>query len=183
MTYAQIEALPYRYIVWTAATGDQPAGPNLAETEALATHLRRPGASVPATWKGAEIVTHTEALRRVATAEGDLYDAWTRALMPGDEASAWTNPELLYAAHWGVATNPPEWQAGRWLNADALLFDTQHKYPGVAKLLAAFGRQPESVRAGAKERATTAKAPPSHTGEVFVRDVFDHIRLRDFLRD
>ena len=151
MTLTQLDALPYRYLVWSGAE------PDLSATEALTAYLSRPGATVPMTWSGAEVVHRNEARRRLASAEGDLYDPWTRTLLPPDEAAAWTSRDLLHAAHWGMDASPPEWKPGRWTEAADLLHDARTDHPAVARLLAAFARQPESVKAAAKERATTAQ--------------------------
>lgn len=151
MILPDFDTLSYRYLVWSGS------GPDLSATEALSTYLSRPGATVPTTWGGAEVVHRAEARRRLASAEGDLYDPWTRALLPPDEAAAWTSRDLLHAAHWGCDALPPEWKPGRWTEAADLLHDAKTDHPAVARLLSAFARQPESVKAAAKERATAAQ--------------------------
>lgn len=151
MTLEELDHHVFNYYVWTDT------GPDLAATKALHDHLRRPGATIPSRWFGSEVVALDEARRRLASDSGDLYDPWTRALLPPDVAALWTNRDLLYAAHWGCATGAPEWKASRWAEADDLLFDAQGNHPGVARLITAYQRQAESVKAAAVERATKAE--------------------------
>ena len=151
MTLEELDRNFFNHYVWTSD------GPDLVATKALHDHLRRPGASIPARWFGAEVVAMDEARRRLATDSGDIYDPWTRTLLPPDAASLWSNRDLLHAAHWGCSTGAPEWKASRWTEADDLLFDAQGNHPGIARLITAYQRQPESVKAAAVERATTAE--------------------------
>lgn len=151
MTLEELDRNFFDHYVWTAD------GPDLVATKALHDHLRRPGASIPARWFGAEVVTMEEARRRLATDSGDIYDPWTRTLLPPDAAALWSNRDLLYAAHWGCSTGAPEWKASRWTEADDLLFDAQGSHPGIARLITAYQRQSASVKAAAVERATTAE--------------------------
>lgn len=151
MTLEELDRNFFDHYVWTAD------GPDLVATKALHDHLRRPGASIPARWFGAEVVTMEEARRRLATDSGDIYDPWTRTLLPPDAAALWSNRDLLHAAHWGCSTGAPEWKASRWTEADDLLFDAQGNHPGIARLITAYQRQSESVKAAAVERATTAE--------------------------
>jgi hypothetical protein len=176
--YTDIQALPFRYLVWIGAA------PDLTATADLTAHLQRPGATIPTTWKGAEVITREEAMRRTASAEGDLYSPWTRTLMPPDEAALWTDRDLLYAAHWGCSERPAEWDGGRWGDAESLLFDAKMGFPKVARLIAAFKRQPESVQAAARERATTAenrRAGPEDRGEFRQSTARKHRTFPDFL--
>ena len=151
MTLEELDHHVFNYYVWTDT------GPDLAATKALHDHLRRPGATLPARWFGSEVVALDEARRRLASDSGDLYDPWTRALLPPDVAALWVNLDLLHAAHWGCATGAPEWKASRWAEADDLLFDAQGNHPGVARLITAYQRQAQSVKAAAVERATKAE--------------------------
>ena len=151
MTLEELDRHVFAHYVWSDA------GPDLAATKALHDHLRRPGATLPTHWFGSEVVALEEARRRLASDSGDLYDPWTRALLPPDVAALWTNLDLLHAAHWGCAVAPPEWKASLWTEADDLLFDAQGNHPGVARLITAYQRQAESVKAAAVERATKAE--------------------------
>ncbi len=101
MTLEELDRHVFNYYVWTDT------GPDLAATKALHDHLRRPGATLPTQWRGSEVVALEEARRRLATDSGDLYDPWTRALLPPDVAALWTNLDLLHAAHWGVPWRRP----------------------------------------------------------------------------
>ena len=164
---------PYPYIV--IVKGE----PDLAQTQALAEHLNRPGATVPRTWEGHPVVDLMSARVGVASSEGDRYDPWTRTLLTPTEASAWrAHPGLLEAAHWGVETGPPEWEGGRWPKARSLLWDAQQGYPGVEALLKAFERALGSQQAAARERATRARPtpatpPPGSSGSSSINRQYD----------
>jgi hypothetical protein len=175
MTLEELDRNFFDHYVWTDT------GPDLVATKALHDHLRRPGASIPARWFGAEVVTTEEARRRLATDSGDIYDPWNRTLLPPDAAALWANRDLLHAAHWGCSTGAPEWKASRWTEADDLLFDAQGNHPGIARLITAYQRQPESVKAAAVERATTAEVIRPVAAPIVPGGGRRHVHFTDFL--
>jgi hypothetical protein len=182
MTLQELDQLRYAEIVWNA---DAPggAGPDIQATAQYAEYRRQPGGEPRKRWRTLEVISFEEARRRIASAAGAIYDPWTRALLPPDEAELWTDLNLLYAAHWGNDARPAEWDGGRWADAESLLFDAKVGFPKIGKLLNAFKGLPESVKAAAKERATTARQNRTDPTVVSVADVLSRTRLEDFLRD